>query len=77
MPGIITSSRIASGWCSMARASPCAPELATTTSHPATVSRLSAATSRISFFVVNDQNAVRTWPSSSPRPVWMSSSGLF
>src|SRR6185503_478999 len=48
MPGIITSSRIASGWYVAARASPCAPELATITSHPATVSRLSAATSRIS-----------------------------
>src|ERR1017187_3132214 len=32
----------------MARAIPCAPELATTTSQPATVSRLNAATSRMS-----------------------------
>src|SRR5579859_23123 len=48
MAGIMTSSRIASGRSRSARSIPCKPEFARKTSHPATVSRLSPATWRMS-----------------------------
>ena len=48
MPGIITSSRMASGRSAAAIRSPSAPDEAVTTSHPAVISSDICATSRMS-----------------------------